>query len=334
MKKALKLFALLFAFGQMFSLSAEPVTAKYQEEDCTINVIYNDKLIPGDAIFVRMHIQVPKSHKKNYNLKDDISTAELKLFQKQKCIASSAFYNTNKIKKANATELLCGVPASLWLANNSYSLKAYIKIGDNDLKEINLPITFQTKEFNSETIQLNAKNTATITDNSPERAAQIEKLNKILYTSDPESVFSLKPFTPPTDSKRYTSFFGDRRVYAYSNGKSSTSVHYGNDYGVKTGTEVHACADGKVVLSEWRNSTGYTIVIEHLPGLYSLYYHNSQLVANVGDIVKAGDLVALSGATGLATGPHVHWEIRLKANAIRPEFFTENYTFEDIEYYK
>lgn len=330
MKKHLKFITLFFVLIQMFSAYAETVTAKYQEEDCNISVIYNDTVIPGDPLFVRMTIQIPKSHKKN--IKDELKIAKLKLYQKQKCIESVDFYNTNKYKKNNVTELLCGISASVWLTENQYSLKMYIQLGEEDTKEINLPIKFQMKKFTTETIKLDAKNTATITDNSPERAQQIKKLNEILYSANLENVFSLKPFVTPTDSKRYTSFFGDRRVYAYNNGKSSTSVHWGNDYGVKTGTEVRACADGKVVLAEWRNSTGYTIVIEHLPGLYSLYYHNSELVAKEGDMVKAGDVVSKSGSTGLSTGPHLHWEIRLNAGAVRPEAFLENFTFEGMDY--
>ena len=143
------------------------------------------------------------------------------------------------------------------------------------------------------------------------------------YTSIP-SVFK-----KPIVSERMTAFFGDRRIYAYTNGKSSTSLHYGDDYGVPTGTEVFACGDGKVVMAENRISTGYSIVIEHLPGLYSLYYHLNEMSVKEGDIVKQGQLIAKSGSTGLATGPHLHWEIRLNGSAIRPNFFLSDFAFEE-----
>ena len=51
-----------------------------------------------------------------------------------------------------------------------------------------------------------------------------------------------------------------------------------------------------------------------------------------GDMVNQNQEIALSGKTGLATGPHLHWEMRLNGNAVMPEFFFENYSFEDIEY--
>jgi murein DD-endopeptidase MepM/ murein hydrolase activator NlpD len=139
-------------------------------------------------------------------------------------------------------------------------------------------------------------------------------------------VYQQGAFSPPTTATRRTSFFGDRRVYAYSNGKSSTTEHYGIDYGVPTGTAVFACAAGKIVMAEDRISTGWSVVIEHLPGLYSLYYHMDSLAVKVNQIVKMGDEIGKSGATGLATGPHLHWEMRLHGNAVSPDFFTGDFS--------
>lgn len=326
MKNLLK--KLLIALLLIQTSTVFAATANYQEEDYNIHVIYNDIVVPGDAIFVRMTIQTPKNHRKS---SESEKSAVLKFYQKQKAIETASFYSTGKGKKSNTIELLCGVPVSPWLTNNEYSLKVFFTI-DSEVREFNLPITFQMRDWDKETIPLDAKNTEIKTDNSPQRAAQINKLNDILYTITPENVLSLKPMVSPTESKRYTAHFGDRRIYAYSNGKSSTSLHYGNDYGIPEGSEVKACADGRVVLAEWRNSTGWSIVIEHLPGLYSLYYHLSEMKVKEGDTVKSGELIAKSGKTGLATGPHLHWEMRLNGSACRPEFFTENFTFEGIDY--
>ena len=140
-------------------------------------------------------------------------------------------------------------------------------------------------------------------------------------------MYTLKPFTLPVDSKRITSGFGDRRVFEYPDKKTSTSLHYGIDYGVPTGTPVHACAEGKVMLAENRISTGWSVVIEHLPGLYSLYYHMDSLGVQEGQYVKQGERLGLSGATGLATGPHLHWEVRLNMEAVNPEFFLTDFAF-------
>ena len=84
-------------------------------------------------------------------------------------------------------------------------------------------------------------------------------------------------------------------------------------------------------MARWRIVTGYSVIIEHLPGLYSIYYHLSELKCKEGDIVNKGDLVALSGATGLATGPHLHWEIRMNTICLDPDSLVKNFSFSDSE---
>ena len=321
MKKLLITIFALLNFGLLFA-----ATAKYESENYNLNLNYNDVITPGDAIFVRMNITVPKTHKKSKN--EPEKKATLQLLQDKKVIESAPFYSL-KTKKANITEMLCGIPVSLWLKDGNYSLKIIYADSDSDIKEFILPSRLKMRNFPEEVLELDERNSNIKTDNSPERIAQIEKLNNILFTSMPSDIFSLKKFTTPTESQRYTAYCGDRRTYIYTNGKSSTSLHYGNDYGVPTGTEVKACAAGKVVLAETRISTGWSVVIEHLPGLYSLYYHMSELAVKEGDMVSQGQLIGKSGATGLATGPHLHWEVRLNGSAVRPEFFLDDFTFED-----
>lgn len=328
MKRLFKILAVFIVLGQAFSLSA--LTANYQDEDVRIDLIYTDTLIPGDAIFVRMTVQTPKSNKRSKDTTD--KTAVMKLYKDKKVIETADFYSTNKTKKAGCAELMAAVPLSSWLTKSEYSIKIIFTLNEEDAREFDLPVTFQSRKFDEETIYLNPTNTAIKTDNSTQRATQIEKLNNILFTTDSTAVYNLEAFKSPTTSTRYTSHFADRRIYAYSNGKSSTSLHYGNDYGVPTGSEVTACGNGKVVLAEWRNSTGWSIVIEHLPGLYSLYYHLDEMLVKEGDMVKTGELIAKSGCTGLATGPHLHWEIRLNGEAVHPEFFLNDFAFEDIDY--
>ena len=321
MKKIIIAFLCLLQITALFA-----VNAKYESEEYSLNLSYNDTITPGDAIFVRMTVSSPKNHKKSKS--DQDKKATLQLLQDKKVIETAPFY-TLKNKKQNNTEMLCGIPVSLWLKDGNYSIKVIFALSDSDIKEFILPSHLVMRTFPEEVIELDAKNTSIKTDTSPERTAQIEKLNNILFTTMPSDIFSLKKFTTPTESQRYTAYCGDRRTYAYSNGKSSTSLHYGNDYGVPTGTEVKACAAGKVVMAENRISTGWSVVVEHLPGLYSLYYHMSELSVKEGDMVNQGQLLGKSGATGLATGPHLHWEVRLNGSAVRPEFFLNDFAFEE-----
>ena len=324
-KTVKKIVVVLAALVQLSVCFAK--NAVFQSENYNLSVTYNEVLVPGDAIFVRMEITTPKNHKKSKT--ETEKKGALQLYRDKKVIEKSNFYSVGK-KKNNQTyaDLLCGVPVSAWLENGNYYLKVTFSYSEDETSEFTLPLVFKSRTFNEEVIELNAANTAIKSDVSPERMAQINKLNDILFTSLASDVFTLKPFASPTTSTRYTAWYGDRRTYAYSNGKKSSDMHNGNDYGIPEGSEVRACADGKVVMAENRISTGWSIVVEHLPGLYSLYYHLSKMDVKEGDMVKQGDLIGKSGSTGLATGPHLHWEMRLNGGAVRPEFFLQDFAFE------
>ena len=109
----------------------------------------------------------------------------------------------------------------------------------------------------------------------------------------------------PVASKRITSTFGHR--------KNPTGpgymIHSGTDYGVACGTQVFAAASGTVSVSGWEGHSGNRVTVDHGDGLQTGYSHNSKLLVNVGDKVKRGDLIALSGTTGNSTGCHVHFEV-------------------------
>ena len=301
--------------------------AFFQNENYSISVKYTKELVPGDAVFARMNLTPQKNHRKNQTG----VKASLQLFRNGKLAESSPFYQINAKKSRQSIEMLSGVPVSIWTeTEGNYELKIVFLQGDEKVsKEFSLPVIFSLRKFNNEDLPLDEKNTGIKTDASPERMAQIEKLNAILFTTNAADVYQLRAFTSPTDSTRYTSFCGDRRTYIFSNGKKSKNIHFGNDYGIPSGSDVKSCAEGKVVLAENRISTGWSIVIEHLPGLYSLYYHLSEMKVSEGDMVKQGQLIGKSGATGLATGPHLHWEMRLNGSAIVPEFFLKDFTFEE-----
>lgn len=183
------------------------------------------------------------------------------------------------------------------------------------------PCTIGTKSFSEETIDLDRRNTGIRTDTSPERLAQINRLNDILFARNPVAEPFTGPFLPPVASQRRTAQFGDRRTFRLADGKKSTTIHHGIDFGIPSGTPVFAAGDGAVVLSEYRISTGYTIIIEHLSGVYSLYYHLDRLLADTGEYVRTGSLIGESGSTGLSTGPHLHWEFRVNGVSVSPDWF-------------
>ncbi|MBN1219490.1 MAG: LysM peptidoglycan-binding domain-containing M23 family metallopeptidase [Anaerolineae bacterium] len=125
------------------------------------------------------------------------------------------------------------------------------------------------------------------------------------------------PFRYPVEvsSLRITSHYGTRRSY---NGGPATSFHGGTDFGGGVGAPIYAAAAGRVVLAEPLTVRGNTVLIDHGMGLFSGYFHQNQLVVSQGQEVQAGALIGYMGSTGLVTGPHLHWEIRLQGIAVEP----------------
>jgi murein DD-endopeptidase MepM/ murein hydrolase activator NlpD len=193
--------------------------------------------------------------------------------------------------------------------------------GPNAPEGLGLPLVMAERDFPTETITLNRRNTAIRAEPDPQKNTEAGELWAILNSAGTD-VFAEGVFIPPLESTRRTSQFGDRRVYRYDTGASDTSVHAGIDYGVPPGARVGACAAGRVVFAGERIVTGNSVILEHLPGVYSLYYHLDSIALEAGALVEAGDTLGESGATGLATGPHLHWEIRAAGESADPDAFT------------
>lgn len=97
----------------------------------------------------------------------------------------------------------------------------------------------------------------------------------------------------------------------------SGAPHSGTDFGVPEGTPVRASKSGTVIKRrELTTSYGKYLFIDHGGGLVTIYAHNSELLVNEGDTVKAGQVIAKSGTTGNSTGPHCHWELRVNGTPV------------------
>ncbi|MER5362927.1 LysM peptidoglycan-binding domain-containing M23 family metallopeptidase [Streptomyces sp. NPDC002785] len=98
--------------------------------------------------------------------------------------------------------------------------------------------------------------------------------------------------------------------YRASGSNWSSGSHTGIDFPVFTGTSVKAITSGNVVAAGWGGAYGNQVVIKHADGRYSQYGHLSSISVSAGQAVSAGQQIGLSGATGNATGPHLHFEVR------------------------
>ncbi|NNK88877.1 MAG: M23 family metallopeptidase [Flavobacteriaceae bacterium] len=100
--------------------------------------------------------------------------------------------------------------------------------------------------------------------------------------------------------------------------------HFAVDIVVKKDTPVKAAADGTVIFAEWTSQTGYVILLEHSDGLLTVYKHNSSLTKEQGDLVKAGEVIAISGDSGeWSTGPHLHFELWSNGYPVDPMTFID-----------
>ncbi|GKS65000.1 hypothetical protein YTPLAS72_23040 [Nitrospira sp.] len=130
-----------------------------------------------------------------------------------------------------------------------------------------------------------------------------------------ESVAKLweRGFVEPVAGKR-TGIFGSVRIM---NGQPR-NPHNGEDIGAPLGTEVVSTNDGIVRLTVDHIFSGKGIFVDHGLGLFSMYFHLSEVLVKEGDHVKAGAIIGRVGATGRATGPHLHWGVKLNGARVNP----------------
>lgn len=121
----------------------------------------------------------------------------------------------------------------------------------------------------------------------------------------------------PVTSRHITSPYGWRNNPT----GSGTQVHIGQDYAITCGSPVYATEDGTVIQSAWAGHSGMRVTIDHGNSVRTGYSHNSKLIAKVGDVVKQGQLIALSGTTGNSTGCHVHFEVIINGKWNDPRNF-------------
>lgn len=116
-----------------------------------------------------------------------------------------------------------------------------------------------------------------------------------------------------------TSPFGMWRVY---NDGRRVSYHGGVDISGEVGASVVAAASGRVVLAEPLRVRGNAVILDHGLGVYSGYYHLSEIVVREGERVSQGQLIGRLGNTGLSTGAHLHWELRVGGVLVNPVEWT------------
>lgn len=136
------------------------------------------------------------------------------------------------------------------------------------------------------------------------------------YLAKEQNTYRATPQGWPVEGK-FSSGFG-MRIHPQT---GLRQFHTGVDLSAPNGTPVHATADGVVSFADWSKGNGKIVVLEHGHGFTTVYAHNSRIDVKAGQTVKRGQVIAAAGATGNATGPHVHYEVWKGGNYVNPISF-------------
>ena len=123
----------------------------------------------------------------------------------------------------------------------------------------------------------------------------------------------------PIKGGRASSGFGRRKAPT----KGASTYHKGQDWATAVGTPVVASCGGRVSKAGWGSGYGYVIYIDHEDGRQTRYAHLSKILVKTGDYVKQGQRIALSGNTGITSGPHLHFEILINGTQVNPLKYLE-----------
>jgi murein DD-endopeptidase MepM/ murein hydrolase activator NlpD len=125
--------------------------------------------------------------------------------------------------------------------------------------------------------------------------------------------------SPAVDPNCFTSRYGTRRIYKVINSDIEVpGFHTGLDFCGGEGLQIFAPAPGRVVFAAPLTVRGNATILDHGWGVYSGFWHQSEILVNVGDRVEQGQVIGLVGGTGRVTGAHLHWEVWVNGVQVNP----------------
>jgi len=152
---------------------------------------------------------------------------------------------------------------------------------------------------------------------SAKKTEEQRVLYRILTTKRSSALWEQR-FIYPVENPRIISPFGKRRLYYIENKFSFVRFHRGVDFKGSCGDPVIAPNNGVIVFADKRITTGYTVVIDHGHGVFSLFFHLSSFEAFAGNFVEKGEKIGEIGDTGIVEGPHLHWGIWVNGVYVDP----------------
>ena len=187
-----------------------------------------------------------------------------------------------------------------------------VTTADGRTESVMHPLTVEPKAFAERHLRVDPRFSdppPSVRPRIAREAARLEAIFSAIGRSDAPDVPLAAPVPQPSSSP-----FGSRSFF----NKLPRGRHNGVDFPSPAGADIHAPGSGRVVLVDDLYFTGNTVVIDHGLGLYTLFAHLERTIAKEGLDVQRGDVVGLVGATGRATGPHLHWSVRLQGARVDP----------------
>ena len=215
---------------------------------------------------------------------------------------------------------LLGIPVNL--EPGRYRLVVDATLGKSQWR-LERGINLSAVTYSEEAIKLNEKMNALYTDESERKKAEARRFWAVLNSPNRIGIHQIGPMSSPIENGVPTAYFGDRRRYHMPDGSESYSIHKGDDLWAEIGTPVKASGRGRVVLATERLLTGNTVIIEHLPGVFSVYFHMDSIDVSEGELVAQNQKIGALGDTGFVTGEHLHWEFRIGPTPVNPKHFFE-----------
>jgi murein DD-endopeptidase MepM/ murein hydrolase activator NlpD len=174
------------------------------------------------------------------------------------------------------------------------------------VENINISL-FKVKKFpyKEEKFNVDEKKVNLSAEDAARAAKESEMLNQVYAVSMPAPLYTA-PFVIPLESFR-TSIYGNRRVL----NKSKKTQHLGNDFRAAVGVDIPVSNAGIVVFTGDLFFSGNTVIVDHGLGIFTMYAHLSEVAVKKGDILTQKQILGKAGMTGRASGPHLHWGVKV-----------------------
>ena len=282
---------ILFLSGCGGMASQKKVVIKQVNKVKNVQFDRYHKIRPGEVL--RIHIPFPKN-----------SNAGV-LYCRQKKIMYHSFkdYNEAFISESYFTDMK---PFNCFYGDENAGNKEYL-----------IKVEVEKKVFPSERLHVDKKRISLNKKDLARVRREQRVLNKLYSTPYPTPIYD-NGFQIPLKSK-ITSIYGTKRVY----NNHKRSQHLGTDFRAAVGEPIRSTNSGRVVLARDLFYTGYTVIIDHGLGIFTVYGHLSQLKTTEGERIPKMGLIGLAGATGRVTGPHLHWGVKIHGNWVEGQSLVE-----------